>query len=201
MQELSARAGAGQLLARYWPQSIAAMRVDGGLYGQRWRQRRPRSTSTGRWSKRPRNLDELERQATDGVPLVLDVEAFADAFWDFSVQRSRRRSASTWCSTSRRRPTGSTGYQILGAMRARLVFTPDAARQAFMDVTSGGYLAGGSRTMRPWRMPWAPTMWGIRRRCRRAGGDATPLMEAVEAHVDQAGALGRSRSGGRIHQF
>ncbi|MEZ4560295.1 MAG: extracellular solute-binding protein [Caldilineaceae bacterium] len=141
VQELSARADAEQL-QRYWPQSIAAMRVDGGLYGQPLA-----ATTSALYFNRAlvetpaRNLDELERQATDGVPLVLDV-SFADAFWGISAFSAQPSTVGfnvvldiqaqadwlDWLLTLER------------DARAQLVFTSDAARRAFMDGGSGYFV-------------------------------------------------------------
>ena len=179
VQELSARADAEQL-QRYWPQSIAAMRVGGGLYGQPLA-----ATTSALYFNRAlvetpaRNLDELERQATDGVPLVLDV-SFADAFWGISAFSAQPSTVGfnvvldiqaqadwlDWLLTLER------------DARAQLVFTPDAARRAFMDGGSG-YFVGRLSDYAALADALGTDNVGVATLPSGPGGDAAPLMEAV----------------------
>ena len=179
VQELSARADAGQL-QRYWPQSIAAMRVDGGLYGQPLA-----ATTSALYFNRAlvetpaRNLDELERQATDGVPLVLDV-SFADAFWGISAFSAQPSTVGFNVVLDIQAQTDWLNWlQILERdARAQLVFTPDAARRAFMDGASG-YFVGRLSDYAALADALGADNVGVATLPSGPGGDAAPLMEAV----------------------
>lgn len=179
VQELGARADA-ERLQRYWPQTLAAMRVSGGLYGL------PLAADTSALyvnrtlvEEPARSLDELQRQALDGVPLTLQA-GFVDAFWGVAAFSTQPPTVGLNVILDAQALTAWLEWLKLlyDDTRATVVFDRAEARQAFLQNESGYYLGRlgeypvlrdglGAENLDVVTLPSG------------SGGDAAPFMDAV----------------------
>ena len=167
-------------LQRYWPAAISAARAQSGLYGI------PMSIDlTALYYNRAlveqpaATLADLERQAVDGVPIVLEA-TFVNGFWGIAAFGTRTQSNNFGGALDRDGLVDWLDWLRAGATSGhiQLVFDHAEARSRFMRGESG-YFVGSPAELAELQMELGADLLGVELLPAGPGGDASPLLTAA----------------------